>query len=188
MRSPAFFGFGLFAPRAPVKIPIALAIGAPATEGRTLLEDPALILVFTARPIAEAAFVARMLVPVGAAFGALARTVELRTVATARTAFAVIVTAGPVEFWTILARAIKLGPIEFGALAERTITRRTIVARTREARTVIAAAAFAAIVALLPGLVLTAVAAAEVPARALAEILARRPVAARSRIALLPGF
>jgi hypothetical protein len=68
-----------------------------------------------------------MLVPVGAALGALARTIEFRAIAAA------------IEFGTIIAWTIKLGTIEFGPLAERTITRRAIVARTRKARTVVAA-------------------------------------------------
>ncbi|MET3302740.1 hypothetical protein ABIF53_003755 [Bradyrhizobium japonicum] len=123
-----------------------------------------------------------MLVPVGAAFRALARAIEFRPVAAA---LAIAVTTGAIEFWTIIARAIelgtiKLGTIEFGPLAERTIARRPIVARTREPRTVVAA------FALLPGLVFAAIAAAKILARTLAEILARRPVAARTRIALLP--
>ncbi|MCK1368875.1 hypothetical protein IVB47_31520, partial [Bradyrhizobium sp. 62] len=162
------------AARPPLGITIALAIGAATTEGRTFLEDPALILVFTAWTIAGRRFAAGMLVPVGTALGTLARTIEFRAIAAA------------IEPRTIIARTIELGTIEFGPLAERTITRWTIVARTRKARTVVAAAL--PIIALLPGLVLTAVAAAEILARTLAEVLARRPVAARGRIALLPRF
>src|SRR4029077_3188929 len=102
------------APRPAIEITIALAIGAAATERRTLLENPALVLVFTTRTIAETAFAARMLVPVGAALGALARTIEFRAVAAASTAFAIAVTTGPIEFGTVLARAIELRPIKLG--------------------------------------------------------------------------
>ncbi|UCF51044.1 MAG: hypothetical protein JSV48_15935, partial [Bradyrhizobium sp.] len=131
-----------------IDITIALAIGAAAAERRTLLEDPALVLVLTARTIAEAAFAARMLVPVGA----LARPAEFRAVATTVT---LAVAAGPVQLGTVVARTI-----EFGTLAERTIPRGAIIARPGDTRTVIAA------FALLPGLVSAAIAAAEILARA----------------------
>src|SRR4051812_28880995 len=167
------------AARPPLGITIALAIGAAAAEGRTLLEDPALIFVFARWTIGGTRFAAGMLVPVGTALGTLARTIEFRAIAAAIEPRTIIA-------WTIELGTIEFGPIEFGPLAERTVTRWTIVARTRKARTVVAAAL--PIVALLPGLVLTAVAAAEILARTLAEVLARRPVTARSRIALLPGF
>ncbi|MGY4450336.1 hypothetical protein ACVWZR_004996 [Bradyrhizobium sp. i1.3.1] len=122
-----------------------------------------------------------MLVPVGAALRALARTIEFGTVTAA---FAIAITTGPIEFRTVVARAIELGSIELGPLAERTIAGRAIVARARETRTVIAATL--PIVALLPGLVFAAVAAAEILARTLAEVLARRTIATRTRVALLP--
>ena len=118
-----------------------------------------------------------MLVPVGAAFGAFARTTEFRAITAAPTALAVAVTTRPIEFGTILPRAI-----EFRSLAERAVAGCAIVARPRDARTVLAA------FALLPGLVFTAVTAAEILARTFAKILARRPIAARSRVALLPGL
>ena len=163
----------LFAARAAFEITLARAIGAAAAEGRTLLEDPALVLVFTARTIAEAAFAARMLVPVGAALGALARAIEFRTVTAAPTTVAIAVTTGPIELGTVLTRAIELGP-----LAERTIARRTIVARTREARTVVAAATSR----FCQGLSSPAVTAAEILARAVAEVLARSGRSPRARI------
>ena len=81
--------------------------------------------------------------------------------------FAVVVTTGPLKLGTVVAR-----PIEFGPLAERTITRGTIVARARETRTILAA------FTLLPGLVFAAITAA--------EILARRTITTRACIALLP--
>lgn len=114
-----------------------------------------------------------MLVPVGAAFGTLARPIEFRPVAAASSAVVI---------------AITTGPIKLGTLTERTIARCAIVARAREPRTVLAAAVFATVVTLLPRLVLAAIAAAEILARTLAEILARRTIATRTRVALLPGL
>jgi hypothetical protein len=68
----------------------------------------AVILVVAARPIGIAAtrFAARMLLPVGAAFGPLTRTVELRT---------------------ILAGTIETGTIAFGAIRARARKPRAVV-------------------------------------------------------------
>ena len=68
MRSPDFLRLRLGARRALVEIRRALAIGAAAAEGRALCKDLAVVLVVAARPIV-ARFAARMLLPVGAAFG-----------------------------------------------------------------------------------------------------------------------
>ena len=61
--------------RALVEFRLALAIGAAAAERRTLCENLAVVLVLATRPIVTR-FAARMLLPVGAAFAASARTVD----------------------------------------------------------------------------------------------------------------
>src|SRR5438445_4906240 len=65
--------------RALVEFRLALAIGATAAEGRTFCKNLAVVLVLAARPIVTS-FAARMLLPVGAAFGPLTGTVEFRAV------------------------------------------------------------------------------------------------------------
>ena len=96
MRSPLFF-FGSAARRPLVEVGLAFAIGAAAAERRTLGKNLAVVLVLAARPVFTG-FVARMFLPVGAAFRPLTRTVEFRAVA-----------------------AVFTGPVEFRPFTERTI-------------------------------------------------------------------
>src|SRR5205814_2858326 len=93
--------------RALLKLGRALAIGATAAECRTFGEDFAVVLVVAARPIVPG-FAARVLLPVGAAFGP-----------------------------TAVARAIATGAIEFRAVIARTRKPRTLVATTVIARSVV---------------------------------------------------
>src|SRR5262249_7679900 len=92
--------------RPPVEITIALAIGTAASEGRTPGEYLTVVLIVAARPVAEAAFAARMLLPVHAALRPLvARPAELRTV------FAKAFLARARETRTIFATAATLTPV-----------------------------------------------------------------------------
>src|ERR1700736_3908630 len=108
--------------RAFVEIRRALAIGAAAAERRALGEDLAVVLIVAARPVGIAiegpGFAARMLLPGATPF---ARTLEFRTIL-----------AGAVELGPFTKRAITLGTIPVG----------TILARARKPRTLIAAAIF----------------------------------------------
>src|SRR5438093_3333869 len=119
--------------RALVEFRLALAIGAAAAERRTFCKNLAVVLVLATRPIVPR-FTARMLLPVGAAFGPLARTVEFRAIFTrtrkARTLLPAAFVAGSVK-----ARLVEIA---------RTIARGTGIALT-------------AILTLLPRLRITAV-------------------------------
>ena len=108
-----FLRLWLRAWRALVKIRRALAVGATAAEGGTLCKNLAVVLVLAARPILTR-FAARMLLPVGAALGALARPVELRPILArtgkARTLFATAVVAGAIKARLVeIARSITGG-------------------------------------------------------------------------------
>src|ERR1700719_2236047 len=64
-----------------IEVRLALAIFAAATECRTFCKYLAVVFIVAARPIGDRCLAARMLLPVGAAFGPLARPVEFRTLA-----------------------------------------------------------------------------------------------------------
>ena len=113
----------------------ALAIGATAAERRTFCKNLAVVLVLAARPIVTR-FAARMLLPVGAAFGP--SRVALRSL------------AGTVEFRAILARTRKARTLLAAAVVARPIKARLVeIARAVAGGTGIA---LAAILALLPRL------------------------------------
>ncbi len=109
----------------------ALTVSTTAAERRTLGKNLAVVLVLAARPIVTR-FAARMFLPVGAAFRALARTIELRAIA-GGTIFARTREARTFLAAAIVARAIKSRLVE--------------IARTVPGWTGIA---LAAILALLP--------------------------------------
>src|SRR6185312_8846484 len=130
----AFAGF-LFArrPWRPfIEVRLALAIFAAAAEGRALGKYLAVVLIVAARPIGDPCLAARMLLPVGAAFGPLARPIEFRTVGTG------MITLGAILAWARKARTL----VAATALAWFVITRLveascTVARRTRIASGVI---------------------------------------------------
>ncbi len=117
MRSPDFLTFGGCG-AALFEFGLALAIGATAAERRTFCKDLAVVLVLAARTFVTR-LAARMLLPVGAAFGPLTRTIKFRTIAggtilartrEARTLVAAAIVAGTVEARLVeTARAIAGG-------------------------------------------------------------------------------
>ena len=155
MRSPDFLTLRRLR-RALFEFRLALAIGAAAAERRTLGEDLAVVLVVAARPIVGSRFAARMLLPVGAAFGPLGADDRI----------------SDDPRGTILARTRK----------PRTLIAAAVVARLVEARLVeipraIAGGtgiALAAILALLPRLGIAAIG-------AIAKILARAAIRRTAR-------
>src|SRR5438552_4610779 len=107
---------------APVEIRLALAIAAAPTERRALGKNPAVVFTIAAGPIGKPVgglpLAAGMVLPVGAAFGPLPRTLEISVVA---------MLARTVEFRTILAPL--MGAIEFRTIEiARTVARRTRIA------------------------------------------------------------
>jgi hypothetical protein len=120
--------------RALVEFRLALTVSATAAERRTFCKNLAVVLVLAARPIVTR-FAARMLLPIGAAFGP------------SRVAVAIPLTR-TIEFRAILARTGKARTLLATTVVARPVKARLVeIARTVTGGTGIA---FAAILALLP--------------------------------------